>query len=107
MPFQSGRNTGKNVRFAAGRRFYLFPTAHYFDGLTKGFDANLDAVPRVTESERVQGPSLAWPPCPLIQVNHAFGIWFSICAIAFRQPGPRSWFDCGGASQDNENQIAS
>src|SRR3954451_3987618 len=65
MPFQSGRNTGKNVRFAAGRRFYLFPTAHYFDGLTKGFDANLDAVPRFTESERMQGPSFGLAALPI------------------------------------------
>jgi hypothetical protein len=57
MAFQSGRNMGKNVRIAAGRQSYLFPTARYFDGLTKGFDGNLDAVPRFTESERIQGPS--------------------------------------------------
>ncbi|MDE5462380.1 hypothetical protein [Bradyrhizobium sp. CSS354] len=53
------------MRFAAGRRSYLFPTAHYFDGLTKGFDGNLDAVPRFTENERMQGLSFGLATLPI------------------------------------------
>ncbi|MET4117243.1 hypothetical protein ABIB85_003904 [Bradyrhizobium sp. JR1.5] len=65
MAFHSGGNTGKNVRFAAGRRSYLFPTARYFDGLTKGFDVHHDAVPRFIEDERMRGPSFGLAALPI------------------------------------------
>jgi hypothetical protein len=66
MAFHSGGNTGKNVRFAAGRRSYLFPTARYFDGLTKGFDVHhARGGPRFIEDERMRGPSFGLAALPI------------------------------------------